>query len=157
MTPQAQGSFDVTNATGIGAHANTFITFDLNVIRAENGLAANQAFTLTGGAGVTSIQYGLPGGHLDQTSAAILIDGTPATVMDWINNAYASDYNIYSTYSIAISGSARYLTFAALSGLDQDGSSFTNHRDHVGFNDPTLTTTATPEPTSLVLPSAVSH
>jgi hypothetical protein len=125
------GAFlDNTPVTGFGMHGDTFITFDLAVIRANNSLAANTAFTLTGSAGVANFSgYG-------QTSAAIIIDGTQLGVYDWTESG---PLNQFSTYNLSISGTARYLTFTGLSGLD--GS---NWGAHVGFANVQLM--AVPEP-----------
>ena len=106
------------------------MTLDLNVIRSQHGLAANQAFTLTGGAGVVMNTSG--NNYL--TSGAIMVDGAYVKVMDWVQDTTSASYRLYDTYSIAISGSAQYLTFLGLSGLN--GNDFT--QDHVGFNNPQL-------------------
>lgn len=125
------GAFlDNTPVTGFGLHGDTFITFDLAVIRANNSLAANTAFTLTGSAGVANFTgYG-------QTSAAIIIDGAQLGVFDLKESG---PLNQFSTYTLTLSGSARYLTFVGLSGLD--GS---NWGAHVGFGNVQLQ--AVPEP-----------
>jgi len=124
------GAFlDNTAVTGFGMHGDTFVTFDLAVIRANNSLAANTAFTLIGSAGVANFSgYG-------QTSAAIIIDGTQLGVFDWTE----SPVNQFSTYTLSISGSARYLTFVGLSGQDNS-----NWGAHVGFANVQLQ--AVPEP-----------
>lgn len=116
---------------GFGLHADGFITFDLAVIRTNNGLAANTAFTLTGGAGVN---YDVSGGY--KSSGAIVLDSTLLAVFDWETGVAGKQF---SSYSLSIPGSARYLTFAGLAGLD-GGISY----DHLGFSDVQLT--AVPEP-----------
>lgn len=127
------GSFtDETALTGFGMHSDTFITFDLSVLRSFFDLASDTPFLLTGAAGVAD--------RLDsgQTSAAIIADNTQLAVFDWRSSG---PYNQYSTFSLSVSGSTQYLTFAALSGLD--GS---NWADHVGFANVQLTVMAIPEP-----------
>lgn len=127
------GSFtDETALAGFGMHSDTFITFDLAALRSAFSLASNTAFTLSGAAGVADRT------DSGQTSAAIIADNAQLAVFDWRSS---SPYNQYSTFSLTVSGSARYLTFAALSGLD--GS---NWADHVGFANVQLTVTAIPEP-----------
>ncbi|MBI5689778.1 MAG: hypothetical protein HZC55_06735 [Verrucomicrobia bacterium] len=117
---------------GFGLHADTFITFDLAAIRQANGLPANQAFVLTGSAGVAD--------RLDsgQTSAALIVDSTGALVFDWRN---AGPYHQYDTFTLTLSGTSRFLTFAALAGLDNS-----NWGDHVGFSN--LQLSAVPEPSA---------
>jgi hypothetical protein len=123
---------DESALTGFGMHSDTFITFDLSVLRSAFALGSNTAFLLTGSAGVAD--------RLDsgQTSAAIIADNTQLAVFDWRNSG---PYDQHSTFSVSISGSTQYLTFAALSGLD--GS---NWADHVGFANLQLTVMAIPEP-----------
>jgi hypothetical protein len=124
------GAFlDNTPVTGFGLHGDTFITFDLDVIRANNSLAAGTPFTLTGIAGVANFS-----GH-GQTSAAIILDGSQLAVFDWTE----SPVNLVSSYNLTLAGSARYLTFAGLSGLDNN-----NWGAHVGFGNVQLQ--AVPEP-----------
>lgn len=153
---------ELTAATGFGGQADTYITFDLAAIRTAKGLAADQAFVLTGGAGFTCLTNPVAGNGTSAsdralygalTSGAILLDGELLQVFDFNKNT--SDlavYHTYSTYSLAISGTARYLTFAALTGLDLNtGTSGRAGYEHVSFDAPTLTTVTTPEPTSFVL------
>ena len=121
---------DNTPVTGFGMHGDTFITFDLDVIRANNSLAAGTPFTLTGIAGVANFS-----GH-GQTSAAIILDGGQLAVFDWTE----SPVNLVSSYTLTLAGSARYLTFAGLSGLDNTN----NWGAHVGFGNVQLQ--AVPEP-----------
>ena len=120
---------DNTPVTGFGLHGDTFITFDLDVIRANHSLAAGTLFTLTGIAGVANFT-----GH-GQTSAAIIVDGSQLAVFDWTE----SPVNLVSSYTLTLAGSARYLTFAGLSGLDNS-----NWGAHVGFGNVQLQ--AVPEP-----------
>jgi len=127
------GSFtDESALMGFGMHSDTFITFDLAALRSAHDLALDAPFLLTGAAGVAD--------RLDsgQTSAAIIADSTQLAVFDWRSSG---PYNQYSTFSVSVSGSTQYLTFAALSGLD--GS---NWADHVGFANVQLTVMAIPEP-----------
>jgi hypothetical protein len=127
------GSFtDESALTGFGMHSDTFITFDLSVLRSTFDLASDTPFLLTGAAGVAD--------RFDsgQTSAAIIADNTQLAVFDWRSSG---PYNQYSTFSVSVSGSTQYLTFAGLSGLD--GS---NWADHVGFANVQLTVMAIPEP-----------
>lgn len=119
--------------TGFGMHGDTFITFDLAVIRANAGLAANTPLTLTGSAGIANTS-------LVATSGAILADSTQLAVFDW--NAGAG--NTLSNFTLNVSGTTRYLTFAGLSGLDAD-----NFFAHVGFANVQLQ--AVPEPTTGLL------
>lgn len=125
------GAFlDNTPVTGFGMHGDTFITFDLSVIRANNSLAAGTVLTLTGSAGVANfVGYG-------QTSAAIIVDGSQLAVFDWTESG---PLNQFSTYTLTIPGSAKYLTFVGLSGQDQS-----NWGAHVGFANVQLQ--AVPEP-----------
>jgi hypothetical protein len=127
------GAFlDNTPVTGFGLHGDTFITFDLSVIRANNSLAANAAFTLTGSAGMANFSgYG-------KTSAAIIVDGNQLAVFDWTESG---PLNQFSTYTLTLSGSARYLTFIGLSGQDNS-----NWGAHVGFGNVQLQ--AVPEPSA---------
>jgi hypothetical protein len=124
--PGDAGTFNL----GFGLHADGFITFDLAVIRANNGLAAHTAFTLTGGAGVNN------NANAVNTSAAIVLDGTELAVFDWQTGA---PYHQFDTFSLSIPETARYLTFAGLSGINYNIS-----YDHIGFSDVQLT--AIPEP-----------
>ncbi len=130
------GAFgDNSPVTGFGLHGDTFITFDLAVIRANNSLAADTAFTLSGIAGVANFT-----GH-GQTSAAIIVDGSQLAVFDWQE---APPINLVSSYSLTIAGSARYVTFVGLSGLDAS-----NWGAHVGFGNVQLL--AVPEPSIVAL------
>ena len=121
---------DNTPVTGFGMHGDTFSTFDLDVIRANNSLAAGTPFTLTGIAGVANFT-----GH-GQTSAAIILDGSQLAVFDWQESP---PIGLLSSYTLTLAGSARYLTFAGLSGLDNN-----NWGAHVGFGNVQLQ--AVPEP-----------
>lgn len=125
---------DNTPVTGFGMHGDTFITFDLDVIRANNSLAAGTMLTLTGIAGVANFS-----GH-GQTSAAIILDGSQLAVFDWTE----SPVNLVSSYTLTLAGSAKYLTFVGLSGLDTS-----NWGAHVGFGNVQLQ--AVPEPPVHVL------
>lgn len=133
LDTNSDGSFAGENAlTGFGMHSDTFITFDLNVIRTNAGLAANTPLTLLGSAGIANT-------NLTPTSAAIIYDSTQLAVFDW--NGPTSTF---STFSFTIPGNARYLTFAGLSGLDGD-----NFFAHVGFANVQLQ--GIPEPSVLLL------
>jgi hypothetical protein len=133
LDTNSNGSFaDETALTGFGMHSDTFITFDLAVIRANAGLAANAGFTLIGSAGIANTA-------LTPTSAAILYDSTQLAVFDWNGPT-----TTFSTYSLSVPGSARYLTFAGLSGLDND-----NFFAHVGFANVQLL--SVPEPSVALL------
>ncbi len=124
-----------SNLSGFGLHGDTFITFDLAVIRANASLAPGTPFTLTGSAGQANWNpYG-------QTSAAIILDSTQLALFDWTESG---PVNQFSTYTLSVAGSARYLTFIGLSGLD--GS---NYGAHVGFANVQLT--AVPEPSTVLL------
>lgn len=132
------GSYlDNTPVSGFGLHGDTFITFDLNVIRANNSLASNTPFILTGVAGVANFN-----GH-GQTSGAIILDSNQLAVFDWQE---AAPINLLSTYTLSIDGSARYLTFVGLSGLDAS-----NWGAHVGFGNVQLQAVPEPSPFSLLL------
>ena len=126
------GVFAESTLPGFGLHSDTFITFDLDVIRVNAGLAAGTAFTLSGLAGQANFT------PYNQTSAAIILDSSQLAVFDWTESG---PINQFSTYSLSISGSARYLTFIALSGLDSS-----NFGAHVGFANVQLTTV--PEPST---------
>ncbi len=132
------GAFgDNTPVTGFGLHGDTFITFDLDVIRANNALAAGTPFTLTGSAGMANFTgYG-------QTSAAIILDGSQLAVFDWQETP---PVNQFSSYNLGIAGSARYLTFVGLSGLDAS-----NWGAHVGFANVQLLAVPEPAVTSLLI------
>jgi hypothetical protein len=109
------------------------VTFDLAVIRANHGLAADTAFVLTGSAGIANTV-------ITPTSGAILIDGAQLAVFDWTSGAG----NTVSSYTLSLGGSVRYLTFAGLTGTDGD-----NFYAHVGFGNVQLT--AVPEPATAAL------
>lgn len=127
------GSFgDETALTGFGMHSDTFITFDLDVIRANAGIAPGTALILTGGAGIANTS-------LSPTSGAILGDGVVLQVFDWDGPT-----STYSTYNLTIDGSVRYLTFAGLSGSDAN-----NFYAHVGWSSVQLQ--AIPEPSVVAL------
>lgn len=124
--------FDDGVVPGFGMHGDGFVTFDLAVVRANNGLAADTPFLLTGAAGLANAPY-------HQTSAAIVADSAALAVFDWTNAN-----NTVSAFSLPISGSTRYLTFAGLSGLDQD-----MYYAHVGYANVQLATV--PEPSTFAL------
>jgi len=115
---------------GFGMHGDTFITFNLDVIRANNSLSAGTPLTLTGAAGIANT-------ILSPTSGAIIVDSMQRAVFDWNSGAG----NTFSTYTISLSGSDRYLTFIGLSGLDGN-----NFYAHVGFANVQLV--AVPEPSA---------
>ncbi len=130
------GSFlDESPLTGFGMHGDTFVTFDLNVIRTNAGLAAGTPFTLTGGAGEANFT-----GYV-KTSGAIILDSTELAVFDWTESGPIAQF---STYSLSISGSARYLTFIGLSGRDNS-----NWGAHIGFSNVQLV--AVPEPAAIAV------
>jgi hypothetical protein len=120
---------------GFGMHGDTFVTFDLNVIRSYAGLAAGTAFTLTGGAGEADFT-----GYV-KTSGAIILDSTELAVFDWTESGPVAQF---STYSLSIDGSARYLTFIGLSGRDNS-----NWGAHIGFSEVQLV--AVPEPAAMAV------
>lgn len=125
------GAFlDGSPLPGIGMHGDTFITFDLVVIRSNHALAAGTPFTLTGLAGVADFT-----GHF-KTSAAIILDGSQLAVFDWTESG---PINQVSSYNLNVAGAARYLTFVGLSGLDAN-----NWGAHIGFANVQLQ--AVPEP-----------
>jgi hypothetical protein len=133
LDTNGNGSFsDEISLSGFGLHSDTFITFDLAVIRTNAGLAPNTALVLSGLAGIANTT-------LVPTSAAILFDSTALAVFDWIGPTDTT-----SRFTLTIPGNARYLSFAALSGLDGD-----NYFAHVGFADVQLQ--AVPEPSTLGL------
>lgn len=137
LDTNGDGSYSGETAqTGFGMHSDGFITFDLAVIRANFGLAANAALTLTGSAGIANAAFGY------QTSGAIIADGAQLAVFDWKDGAG----NMISSYSLTLSGSTRYLTFAGLSGRDNS-----NIYDHVGFINVQLQSIPEPGITSLIL------
>ncbi len=121
------GSFlDETAQPGFGMHADRFVTFDLAVIRTNSALAADQAFTLTGFAGPADF-YPSSG-----MSLAVLADGVPLFLHDVGAGASTS-----RQFTVPVPGGARYLTFAALVGVEEFG-------DHGGFAQATLTTSVPP-------------
>jgi len=133
LDTNSDGSFaDETAQSGFGMHGDTFITFDLDVIRANAGLAAGTSLLLTGAAGIANTT-------LAPTSGAIIGDSTQLAVFDW-----NSPTSTYSPFSLSLSGSTRYLTFIGLSGLDGD-----NFFAHVGFINVQLA--AIPEPFTVSL------
>ena len=123
---------------GFGMHGDTFITFDLDVLRASYGLAPDATFTLTGIAGIANTVTA-------PTSGAIIADSTQLAVFDWTSGAG----NLTSAFSLSISGSTHYLTFIGLSGLDAD-----NFYAHVGFANVQLQ--SVPEPPIALLLSVGS-
>ncbi|MEQ1857949.1 MAG: Ig-like domain-containing protein, partial [Longimicrobiales bacterium] len=71
------GTFtDEVAQPGFGMHANRFITFDLDVIRANASLPASQAFTLSGYSGPAE---GFPTSGM---SLVVLLDGLPVVLHD---------------------------------------------------------------------------
>ena len=137
LDTNADGSYaGETAQTGFGMHSDGFITFDLAVVRANFGLAANEALKLTGAAGIADAAFGY------QTSGAIIADGTTLAVFDWKDGAG----NMISSYSLTLSGATRYLTFIGLSGLDNS-----NVYDHVGFINVQLQQIPEPAIASLIL------
>jgi hypothetical protein len=127
------GSFASESAvTGLGTHADSFITFDLAVIRAQNSLTADAPLTFTGLAGIANTT-------ITPTSAAILLDGTSLAVYDWSSTGV-----IANNFALSLPGTGRYLTLAALSGTDGD-----NFYAHVGFAN--LQLQAVPEPSAVAL------
>jgi len=127
------GTEYATALPGFGMHADTFITFDLAVIRSNAGLAANTALYLTGIAGLPAP------GAVQPTSAAIITDGTERAVFDW------STTQLSSSFSLGISGSTRYLTFIGLSGLDSD-----YYWAHIAFANVQLSTVPEPPVSALL-------
>lgn len=117
---------DESAQPGFGMHANRFVTFDLEVIRANAGLAADQAFLLTGFSGPTGSSPPMTG-----MSLAILLDGVPLVVQDVAVGARTS-----LAFSELVSGAGRYLTFIAL-----EGEGLEPQWDHGGFAQVGLVTT----------------
>ncbi|MGE0160572.1 MAG: LamG-like jellyroll fold domain-containing protein [Gemmatimonadales bacterium] len=110
------GSFaDEVAEQGFGMHANRFVTFDLAVIRTSAGLPANQAFLLSGVAGPANFL------STNGISLAVLVDGVPVVLHD-----AGATLTTSLSFTVPVSGSARYLTFAALDYADEFG-------DHGGF------------------------
>jgi len=127
------GSFAGESAlTGFGMHGDTFITFDLAVIRAGADVGSDTPFFLVGAAGIANTT-------ISPTSAAIIQDSTAIAVFDW-----SAPTATFTDFTLTIPGSARYLTFAGLSGLDGN-----NFFAHVGFANVQLQ--AIPEPSVLWL------
>ncbi len=137
------GSFDGTEYStalpGFGMHGDTFITFDLDVIRTNAGLGAGTTLYLTGIAGLP-----VPG-SVQSTSAAIITDSTQRAVFDW--NSSGAPGSLSSSFNLTLSGSTRYLTFIGLSGVDSD-----YQWAHIAFANVQLSTV--PEPTTVMLLSA---
>ena len=106
---------------GFGMHANRFVTFDLAVIRAGFGFGSNQTFTLTGVAGMA----GFP--TSSGMSLAVLLDGVPLVMHDVAGGATTS-----LPFSVPVSGSARFLSFVTLEGIEPQ-------YDHGGFAQVVLT------------------
>jgi hypothetical protein len=121
---------------GFGMHADTFITFDLAVIRSQYALPAHSEFDLTGQVGLANVNLGY------RTGAAILLDGNLLAVYDF--DGRTASYHGVDSLNLSIPGDGRYLTFIGLSGLDG-----TNGWDHLGFRNVTLT--PVPEPGSAAL------
>lgn len=128
------GTFDDAAQTGFGMHADTFITFDLAVLRSVHGVPANATMTLSGTGGIANAGSVLP------TSAAILLDGVPIGVYDWSAGAGTMTTN----FTLSLASTGRYLTFAGLAGTDGD-----HFYAHVGFANVQLT--AVPEPGTTLL------
>lgn len=117
------GSFaDESPQPGFGMHANRFITFDLAVIRSNASLPAGQAFQLTGIAGPANAA------PTSGMSLAVLLDGALLLMHDVAAGATTSN-----TFSLAVSGAGRYLTFIAL-----EGTSLEPNFDHGAFARVTL-------------------
>jgi hypothetical protein len=145
-----------TYGLGFGMHADAFITFDLNKLRTDNGIASGSGFTLSGGTGVANFHPGKAGFNNPKNSTAIILDGVVVGVFDFndVISGVTTDangittgtpgagYNQFQTFSnLAIPGSGHYLTFIGLSG--DTGISGA----HMGFSDVQL---FTPEPSSLI-------
>ena len=151
--PTDESDQDPSTATyhfGFGMHAEQFITFDLNAIRAANGVPGAR-FTLAGSTGLSGIHPEEHGEPL--TSTAILLDGVLLELFDFVDDATGiasgtatpgPNYYQYDTYALDIPSAGQYLTFVGLSGLDLDIAAA-----HVGFGDVTLT--VIPEPSSLLI------
>jgi len=129
------GVFSEGVVSGFGLHGDTFVTFDLAAIRANAGMAVGTPLTLTGQAGQANWTV------YTSTSAAIIVDGNQRAVFDWTASGPTSEY---STFSLTLTGTSRYLTFIGLSGLDLD-----NYGAHVGFANVQLQ--GVPEPSTVVL------
>lgn len=121
---------DETPQQGFGQHANRFVTFDLAVIRANAGLAADQGFSLTGVAGPANF---LPASGM---SLAILVDGVPRVMHD-----VGTGLTTSLPFTVPVGGTERYLTFAALEGPAPEP-----FGDHGGFAQVRLVPSAGPAP-----------
>lgn len=130
------GLFDDAAQAGFGMHSDTFITFDLAVVRSGNSLAAGTPFRLTGHAGLANP------GSIAPTSGAILLDGNVVALFDW-----GPSLPLATAFDLTLAGSGRYLTFAGLTGTD-----FDNFFAHVGFANVQLE--AIPEPATVALVGA---
>jgi hypothetical protein len=119
---------------GFGMHAAAFVTFDLDEIRADNGVIPNTSMTLSGGTGAAN-----PVAGNGPTSSAILLDGSVLGVYDWQNNL-AGDF---FSYNFSIPATGRFLTFIGLEGTDQ-----APDNAHIGFSDVQLAAQV-PEPSAL--------
>lgn len=135
-----QSFTDEIAQTGFGMHADAFITFDLDVIRASEGIPADMAFNLTGQVGVPDIHPRVHGARW--TAAAVLLDGNLLEVFDF--DDAAGTYFQVDSYNLSIPGTGRYLTFVGLVGLDLNQAGA-----HIGFTNVVLT--AVPEPSTFVL------
>ena len=136
------GSFaDETPQPGFGMHADAYITFDLAVIRAENGLPADQPLRLTGELGIANFRPGQQFGNNTDT-ATILVDGEVMRLYDFEDSP--TKYHQFETTSFTIPGTARYLSFAGLVGKD-----ILNSGSHLGFTNMNLT--PVPEPSTVLL------
>jgi hypothetical protein len=138
------GSFSESALTGFGMHADGFVTFDLDRIRSDNSRPAGEAMHLSGLAGVANIFPSVHGGP--HTSAAILLDGVMVGLFNWTDAGYTGSgplpagYDQMDSFSLALPGTSKYLTFAAMSGSDLDPAAA-----HVGWGNVML---ALPEPGS---------
>ncbi len=142
---------DETAMTGFSSHGDTLITMDLAKIRSDNGWAANQALSLSGWAGVMNIYPGadnFPSGETrTNISAAILLDGLVLGVYDFSDQGVLNAaYHMSESYNLSVAGTGQYLSFVALSGLDNAG-----HGTHVAFGDVQLTEAVVPEPSTIFL------
>ncbi|MFN0125570.1 MAG: PSD1 and planctomycete cytochrome C domain-containing protein, partial [Verrucomicrobiales bacterium] len=144
---------DETVQTGFGMHGDAFITFDIDKIRQDNSVTADQAFLLTGQVGVAHFRPGQTlGANYANKSAAILVDGRVVQLFDFTDQAKDSPnayHQFATTDNLLIPGAARFLTFAGLSGLGgQIGGA------HLGFANMKLTAVPGDDADGDGLPSA---
>jgi hypothetical protein len=127
---------------GFGMHGDAFITFDLAVIRAENGIAAGTPLRLTGQAGIANFRGGQPPYNNFGDAAAILLDGQVIKLFEFSDSVTL--YDQIEDARLLLPASGRYLTFAGLAGPDLNFQG-----THIGFTNMALT--PIPEPGSVTI------